>query len=83
MPLSLTLASLWVLAAAITAMLPMRYQYVPGLTLLILSLPLAVFVGMDLGFIWVALVLFAVGSMFRHPLRYLAKRVFSRSEGET
>ena len=78
MPLSLILASLWVLAAAITAMLPMRYQYAPGLSLLILSLPLAIFVGFDVGFIWVAVVLFAVLSMFRHPLRYLARRALGR-----
>jgi hypothetical protein len=31
MPLSLILACLWVLAAAIVAMLPMRLQYAPGL----------------------------------------------------
>jgi membrane protease YdiL (CAAX protease family) len=56
MPLSLILACLWVLAAAIVALLPMRFQYVPGLALLILSVPLAVYVGVEVGWIWVALV---------------------------
>ncbi len=83
MPLSITLASLWVLAAAITAMLPMRYQYAPGLTLLILSLPLAIFVGLQVGFLWVAAVLFAVGSMFRRPLAYLGRRLLGRVRGDT
>jgi hypothetical protein len=73
MPLSLILACLWVLAAAIVALLPMRFQYVPGLALLILSVPLAVYVGVEVGWIWVALVLFAVLSMFRRPLMALVK----------
>lgn len=83
MPLSLILACLWVLAAAATAMLPMRYQYAPGLTLLILSVPLAIFVGMELGWLWVAIVLFAVLSMFRRPLMALARHMHRRIAGET
>jgi hypothetical protein len=78
MPLSLTLASLWVLAAAITAFLPMRYQYVPGLTLLVLAVPLLVFVARDVGWVWVAVVLFAVLSMFRRPLMGLARHLRRR-----
>ena len=35
MSAALILGCLWVLAAAVTAMLPMRRQYVPGVTLLI------------------------------------------------
>lgn len=78
MPLSLTLTCLWVLAATVTAMLPMRLQYAPGLSLLVLSLPLAVFVGVQVGWLWVVVVLFAVGSMFRRPLIYLARRALRR-----
>jgi hypothetical protein len=83
MPLSLILACLWVLAAAIVALLPMRFQYVPGLTLLILSVPLAVYVGVEVGWIWVALVLFAVLSMFRRPLMALTSHLRRRFAGET
>ena len=76
MPLSLTLACFWVLAAAITALLPMRYQYAPGLTLLM------IFVGVQLGWVWVAIVLFAVLSMFRRPLVALARHMRRRLAGE-
>jgi len=72
MPLSLTLAALWVIAAACVAMLPMRWQYAPGLGLLLLAVPLLVMVGREVGWIWVAAVLFAVLSMYRRPLWALA-----------
>ncbi|MBF9061207.1 DUF2484 family protein [Rhodobacterales bacterium HKCCSP123] len=78
MPLSLTLASLWVIAAAAVAMLPMRWQYAPGLLLLILAIPLAVMVGREVGWAWVAVVVFAVVSMFRRPLGALARHVLRR-----
>src|SRR6056297_483078 len=83
MPLSLTLSCLWVLAAAIVAMLPMRLQYAPGLTLLILSVPLGVYVGLQVGWIWVAAVLFAVLSMYRRPLMALVRHLRVRLAGET
>jgi hypothetical protein len=83
MPLSLILACLWVLAAAIVALLPMRFQYVPGLALLILSVPLAVFVGVEVGWVWVVLVVFAVLSMFRRPLMALVRHLRHRFAGET
>lgn len=82
MPLSLTLACLWVLVGAIVAMLPMRYQYAPGLTLLILSVPLVVFIGRDLGGIWAAVVVLAVLSMFRRPLVALVRHLHRRLAGE-
>ena len=82
MPLSLIFACLWVLAAAMVAMLPMRHQYMPGLSLLILSVPLAVFVGVEVGWIWVAIVLFAVLSMYRRPLIALARYLQRRIVGE-
>lgn len=71
MPLSLTLASLCVFAAA--AMFPMRWHYGPRLVLLILAGPLLVLVWRELGWVWVSLVLAAVLSMFPWPLLGLAR----------
>lgn len=82
MTLSLTLASLWVLAATITAMLPYRMQFPPGIALLVLAVPMVVFVGMQHGWLPVLFVLFAIGSMFRNPLRYFISRAFGRRAEE-
>ncbi len=41
MSVSLILGCIWVLAATVTAMLPMRRQYAPGITLLIVAPVLA------------------------------------------
>lgn len=75
MSLALTLVCLWVLASAIVAMLPYRMQFPPGIALLVLSVPLLVFVGLSHGWIWVAVVLAGMVSMFRNPLVYFAKRL--------
>jgi hypothetical protein len=72
---ALVLGALWVVAATITAMLPMRRQYMPGLALLICAPLLIGWIGWQHGMIWAALGLFAVLSMFRRPLRYFARRV--------
>jgi hypothetical protein len=82
MPLSLTLAALWVIAAACVAMLPMRWQYVPGLVLLILAVPLVVMVAREVGWIWVIAVLFAILSMFRRPFGAIARHLGRRMKGE-
>ncbi|MEM9319219.1 MAG: DUF2484 family protein [Pseudomonadota bacterium] len=81
MGLSLILACFWVLGAAFVAMLPMRLQYVPGVALLIVSVPLLVFVGVQQGLLWVAVFLFAVVSMFRRPLWYLGRRMLRHDGG--
>ncbi len=78
MSLALILACLWVVASAIVAMLPYRMQFPPGIALLILSVPMLIFVGYSHGWLWVAIVLIAVISMFRNPLRYFAKRAMGR-----
>ena len=65
---------LWVLAAAVTAMLPMRLQYPPGITLLILAPLLIVWIGYTHGWVPAALALAAFLSMFRRPLRYLGRK---------
>ena len=79
MSASLTLACLWALAAGITAMLPMRWQYPPGILLLVAAPVL-------LGYIWVQhgpwLMLPALAgfvSMFRRPLGYYLGRLVNRS----
>ena len=69
---------LWVLAAAVTAMLPMRRQMVPGLTLLIVAPVLLVWIGLAHGWFWLAIGLFAFLSMFRNPLIYFARRAVGR-----
>ncbi|MBF9043852.1 DUF2484 family protein [Rhodobacterales bacterium HKCCE4037] len=76
---ALILASVWVLASAITAMLPYRMQFPPGIALLVLAVPLLVYIGVSHGFVWVGLFLFAVGSMFRNPLIYFVKRLTGRA----
>ena len=74
MNLSLILAFLWVVASAVTAMLPMRRQYIPGVTLLVLSVPMLVFIGYQNGWWITAIALAAAISMFRNPLRYILRR---------
>ncbi len=75
MSLSLFLASLWVLAATLIALLPMRMQFIPGLTVLILALPMLAFVAVQHG-IWLCLLgVLAVLSMFRRPLIYYVGRL--------
>ena len=74
MTLSAILSCLWVLASAITAMLPMTHQYRPGLALLLAAPILIVWLGYDYGW-WVSGIgLLAFGSMFRNPLMYFYRR---------
>lgn len=70
----LILGALWVIAAAITAMLPMRAQMIPGISLLIAAPVLLIWIGYAHGWLWLAFGLFAFVSMFRNPLRYFARR---------
>ncbi len=74
MSLPLFLGCLWVLAAAVTAMLPMRRQLVPGLSLIILAPVLIVWIGMAHGWWWVVIGFAAFASMFRNPLIYFYRR---------
>lgn len=72
---SLIIACLWVIASAIVAFLPMRRQYVPGITLLIAAPILIIWLGYDYGW-WLSLVgLFGFVSMFRNPLIYIYRRL--------
>ncbi|MCB5197633.1 DUF2484 family protein [Loktanella sp. TSTF-M6] len=72
---SLILSALWVIAATITALLPMRHQYVPGVALLLVAPVLIVWLAVDLGWIVGLVALAAFVSMFRNPLRYLIARL--------
>lgn len=74
MSLSLTFGCLWVLAATATALLPLRLQRYPGLPLLILAPVLLGWIAHTHGLIWLAVGLFAFGSMFRRPLEYLGRK---------
>lgn len=75
---SLIIAILWVFAATGTALLPMRFQYVPGVALLVGAPFLIFWLGYDFGW-WVAVAAsFGFVSMFRNPLRYL----FAKARGQ-
>lgn len=65
----------WVFAAALVALLPMRWQYLPGVVLLLAAPVLIVVIAQAVG-LWAALAaLLAFMSMFRNPLRYFWKRL--------
>jgi hypothetical protein len=78
MSMPLILGCVWVLAAAVTAMLPMRSQMMPGLALLALAPVLLVWIGWVHGWLWLAFGLFAFLSMFRNPLLYFLRRALGR-----
>ena len=78
MSVPLILGCIWVLAAAATAMLPMRRQMVPGLALLAAAPVLLVWIGLVHGWLWLTIGLFAFLSMFRNPLLYVLRRVMGR-----
>jgi hypothetical protein len=67
-------ACLWVLAATVTAFLPYRRQYPPGVTLLMLAPVILIWLGVRHG-LWITLI-GALGfvSMFRNPLIYLTRK---------
>ena len=69
----------WVFASAAVAMLPMRYQYVPGVALLIAAPVLIVMIGWQVHWVAAIAALFAFVSMFRNPLRYF----WARARGQT
>lgn len=78
-----TASALWVVAATITAMLPMRHQFIPGVTLLGLAPVIIVALGCVFS-PWLALAAtFGLVSMFRHPLRYFARRGMQKLKGES
>jgi ABC-type uncharacterized transport system YnjBCD permease subunit len=74
MSLPLILGALWVVAGTITALLPMRAQMIPGLTLIAAAPVLLLWIGYTHGWIWVAVGAFAFVSMFRRPLNYFIRK---------
>ncbi|PRY26004.1 uncharacterized protein DUF2484 [Aliiruegeria haliotis] len=78
----LVLGCLWVVAATIVALLPMRYQFIPGFALLLAAPVLLWMVGREWGWLPLLLALAAFISMFRKPLRYLTLRALGRSRDQ-
>ncbi len=72
-------ACLWALAATVTAVLPMRLQYVPGIALLVLAPVLLGWIGAMHGLVPAFAALAAVVSMFRKPLRYFWAKARGRA----
>ncbi|MCI2398146.1 DUF2484 family protein [Aliiroseovarius subalbicans] len=70
----LILSCLWVLAATLTALLPMRLQFAPGITLLIAAPILLGYIGYQHGVWFFIAGMLAFLSMFRNPLKYLIRR---------
>ncbi|WP_306116727.1 MULTISPECIES: DUF2484 family protein [unclassified Roseovarius] len=63
-----------VLAATFVAFLPMRYQYAPGIVLLLAAPVLIYLIGREVA-LWAGIAAgLAFLSMFRKPLRYFARR---------
>jgi hypothetical protein len=71
---SLTAAALWVLAATVTAFLPWRRQFPPGIVLLVLAPPILGWIGWQHGWLWLFIGLAGFVSMFRNPLIYFWRR---------
>lgn len=82
MTLSVLIAALWVVAASGTAMLPMRFQMVPGLALLVAAPVVIVWLAVDFGAVAGLAALLAFASMFRNPIRYYYNRLRGQSPDE-
>ncbi len=70
----LAIGCVWIVAAAITAMLPMKHQMILGIALLIAAPILLIWIAMTHGWAWFAFGIFAFASMFRRPLIHFARR---------
>lgn len=71
----LWIAVFWVLASAFVAFLPMRYQYIPGVTLMLVAPVLIYWIATSAAWWTVPLAIFAFLSMYRNPLRYFWARL--------
>ena len=74
MTTSLYLACFWAIAATFVALLPMRLQYVPGVSLLLLAPALMGYLAYEHNVWIVLLAIAAVVSMFRRPLVYYVRQ---------
>lgn len=80
MSLSLIAGCVWVVLAAIVAMLPMRAQFPPGIALLAAAPCLLAWLAVDHGAWIFGAGLFAFLSMFRRPLFYLVHRLARKGD---
>ncbi len=81
MSTSLILACIWVLAGASVSLLPIRWQYAPGIVLLALAPTLTIYLAMQHD-PWIVLVSAAVViSMFRRPLMVLIRHLRKSRRG--
>lgn len=69
---------LWVLTATAVALMPMRRQFLPGLILLLAAPALLIWILLAAGPVWALGAALAFVSLFRKPLRYLARWVRER-----
>ena len=69
----------WVLAATCVAMLPMRHQYIPGVSLLVAAPVLILWIGVSVTWWAGVLALAAFVSMFRNPLRFFWAKARGRN----
>jgi len=77
----IVLAFVWAISATVTAVLPLRWQFAPGIVLLAAAPPLILWLGLAHGG-WVAALAFcAVLSMFRRPLLHIWTRVRGQRPG--
>ena len=74
MSLPLIFGCLWIFAATVTAFLPMRLQYPPGIALLLAEPLLSAWSVFAHGWLLTGVAVFAFVSMFRNPLRYFWRR---------
>ncbi|MEM8632256.1 MAG: DUF2484 family protein [Pseudomonadota bacterium] len=81
MTLSAILCCIWVIASSLVAMLPMRLQYAPGLCLLLLAPVLLAALTYDYGVLVGVLATLGFVSMFRHPLAFLARKLWRAGDG--
>lgn len=74
----LILSCLWVIAASVTAFLPMRLQYAPGGLLLCAAPVLIIWLGGTHGWPWTVAGLLVVISLFRRPFAFCLSRFGAR-----
>jgi hypothetical protein len=67
-------ACFWALAAGVTAMLPYRRQFPPGIVLLVAAPVILIWIAVDHGVLPAALGTLGFLSMFRNPMIYLVRR---------
>ena len=73
-------AVIWVFLATCTAFLPMRFQFVPGIALLIAAPAVIAWLGLTYGILAGVGALAAFLSMFRKPLAYYWRKWTGRGE---